>query len=137
MTNKELKMAIDRIAQIKIYKKEEAALREGIIAEFKRRDKVKINLGGPTKEDYVKINYIGCSEYLPCDYYYALVDDEFPLEKAKDMTFQVCKASKKMLKKYGPAHIVDKLETVPSGTRIQLSYRVSSDDKNMVRGIDL
>lgn len=90
MTNNEIIKAIERIAYSKMLAKEASKLRLKIISELNRRKKAKINLGGPSKEDYVKLNII-------------------------DISAHEVKAHKQN----------------------RLSYRISSDEKNMIRGIDL
>ena len=136
MTNNEIRKAVDRIAQIKIYKKEEAELRANILAEFKRRGKNKINLGGPIKEDYVKLNKAQLTKYLVSDVYYQLIDSGKTQNIALGLIFQHATISKKEIREYLP-DITKLIHPVKNGVQNQLSYRVSSDDKNMVRGIDL
>lgn len=138
MTNKEIKKAVERIAQIKMWKKEEVELRAAIIAEFTRRGKDKINLGGPTKEDYVKLNECKVACYLPSDFYYALKDDQFSADKALNILFQATKISKKsMAESMGEFWVNNNITQDCSRYLCSISYRISSDDKNMVRGIDL
>lgn len=136
MTNKELREAVNRIAQIKIYKNEEKILRKKILAEFKRRKKSKINLGGPTKEDYIKLNIAQLSKYLVSDVYYQLIDSGKSREDALRLIFQHSCITKKEIIGHLP-EIIKLLRTVPAGTQNQISYKISSDESNMVRGIDL
>ena len=135
MTNKEIKKAVERIAQIKMWKKEEVELRAAIVAEFSRRGKDKINLGGPTKEDYVKFNEAKVACYLPSDFYYALKDDR---KTALGILLQATKISRKgMVESMGEEWVKENMTRDCSRYQRSISYRISSDEKNMVRGIDL
>lgn len=139
MNNNELREAIKRIARIKMYKEEETILREKIKQELKTRGKIKINLGGPESEDYVKLNISNVAVYDPDDLFDYLIDkNKRDLLAAGRELAMICSVSARSIEEYfgkGFAGIL--IQPSKFTEREQISYRISSDKGNAVRGIDL
>ncbi|MGH0052672.1 MAG: hypothetical protein ACQ5SW_04705 [Sphaerochaetaceae bacterium] len=141
MTNKDIIAAITRIAKFKILKKEADQDRSDILAELKRRKKDKINLGGPTREDYVKRNVSDKIKIHPIEVYRALLEAGVGPDRALEMTLDRCTITQKEFKGINVnGEALFKLVSIPAdvvGQNIRLSYRISTDKQNALRGIDL
>jgi hypothetical protein len=139
MNNNELREAIKKIARIKMYKEEESILREKIKQELKTRGKIKINLGGPESEDYVKLNISNVAVYSPDDLFNYLIDYyKRDLWRAGSELARMCCVSAKSIDEYfGNGSAGRLIRPSRFSEREQISYRISSDKGNAVRGIDL
>lgn len=145
MTNQEIREAITRMFQIKSLKEEENNLRMKIIKEMKRRRKTKLDLGGPNQEDYVCLREEEFSDIVPSSLLTYLMDKAsdagLPKENALPL-FLSCIAvvKKKISENLGESelnHIRSFLPVQNKRSHEFLTYKISTDDKNQMRGIDL
>lgn len=145
MKNSEIRAAVIRIVQIKSLREEERDLRERIIKEMKRRRKEKLDLGGPTKEDYVCLRSSEYREVQPEALLTNLedkaVDAGHPRANAKPTFFKCVKVQlskmREVLGRGEADHLRASLDSDFLYTQETLTYKISTDDKNQVRGIDL
>lgn len=145
MTNNEIREAINEIIRIKALKCREQELRQKIFKELRKRRKDKLGLGG---EDFVKITPIETKEYSPWDLFKLMCSTSFVTAKGITMPDAVLSKDVKAfcelvnivkgeVKSQLGQNFFDSM--TPNGVRShdQLSYSVSLDEKNRVRGIDL
>jgi hypothetical protein len=144
MTNKEIRAAILRIVQIKSLQEEEAMLRLKVIKEIKRRRKEKLDLGGPKKEDYVCYRTNAVNEIPSAEFLTWLEDRAVDSGGSKEMalrTFVQCvTVTKNKCRSIIGTAEVDRLDDAIGKFKYyqeRLTYKISTDDKNQVRGIDL
>jgi hypothetical protein len=156
MKNEDIRKAILRISHIKSLQEEANILRKQVINELKRRKRykgkdgsIKINLSGPKKDDYVVLKEIQATEYDPVDFYRLLLDiandssddNEQAARIALSNLLQCVKVvKKKVSESLSNDYLIEVEECVrlkSSYTQEQLTYKISTDDMNMVRGIDL
>jgi len=143
MTNNEIRGSIKEIIRIKALKCREQELREKIFKELRKRRKDKLGLGG---EDFVKITEVETKEYSPfvlfCKLYkFDAEEVESPNTKARlssveDFCEMVSILKGAVKERYGEKFF-DRIIPVGSRSHNQLSYSISLDEKNRVRGIDL
>lgn len=145
MNNEQVRQAVLRIVHIKSLQEEEQMLRMNIIKEMKKRRKKKLDLGGPNKEDYVCLHE---SEMRTIDpealfvWLHDKADDAGGSPKAATNIFLKCVSvvNNKVEEVLGRAdadHIRSTLKTNYLSESEWLSYKISTDEKNQVRGIDL
>lgn len=145
MTNAEIRAAVLRIVQIKGYKEEEKKLRQSIIREMNKRRKQKLDLGGPNREDYICLR---SSDYIAIrpEALLTYLEDKatevgFPSKSAWPTFFKCIKVQVIRLREVFGRNEADHIRsTVKSDflySQDTLTYKISTDDNNQVRGIDL
>lgn len=145
MTNQEIRAAVLRIVQIKAWKEEEKVLRESIIKEMKRRRKEKLDLGGPNKEDYVCLRTNRVEEINPKTLLRYLEDKSEDAGWRPEHAHRIfCECVRVVQRKMDDTigtnetnHLKEQLPKLFRYNQEQLTYKISMDDKNQVRGIDL
>ena len=145
MNNHEIREAVLRIAYIKSLGEEAQKLREKIIREMKKRRKDKLDLGGPVKEDYVCLRESERTDIDPEALLVYLTDkaDDFGGDKkvAMRMFLKSVRVVQKdltdVIGEEEAEHVRSTLKQIYRYTRETLTYKVSTDDKNQFRGIDL
>lgn len=145
MTNNEIRAAVLRIVAIKALREEELELRQKIIKEMKKRRKEKLDLGGPSKEDYVCLRQEEVHEIDASALLTNLEDkahDAGLVRKDAMPTFLQCiqvklNRMREVLGRSEADHLRETLLTQFRYNREYITYKVSTDDKNQVRGIDL
>jgi hypothetical protein len=145
MTNAEIRAAILRIVFIKSLKEEEVMLRSKVIREMKKRRKEKLDLGGPNKEDYVCLRSVDVKEIRPealLTYFEDRAVDAGLKKESVLQTFLRCIQVKinRLREEIGRAeadHLRSSLKVNYLFSQEFLTYKISTDEKNQVRGIDL
>lgn len=143
MTNTEIKEAIKEIIRIKSLQCKERELRGKIIKELSKRRKDKLGLGG---EDFVKVTDVVTKCYSPfvlfCELYkFDAADVESPNTKARlsavEEFCELVSILKGAVKDRHGEKYFDRMNPESERSHPQLSYKVSLDEKNSLRGIDL
>lgn len=145
MTNAQIRAAILRIVAIKALREEEKELRRKVIKEMKKRRKEKLDLGGPSKEDYVCLRKEEVHEIMPGALLTNLEDKSsdagLPRRNAMGIFLQVVQVQlgrlREVLGRSEADHLRSTLDTLYRYDREYLTYKISTDEKNQVRGIDL
>jgi hypothetical protein len=140
MTNNEIRECIKEIIRIKALKCREQELRDRIFKELRKRRKDKLGLGD---EDFVKITSVETNEYDPflmfCKIFTVDPADGsalIPIDEVAELCRVLSIAKGAVRERYGK-NFFDRLTPESSRYHDQLSYSVSLDEKNRVRGIDL
>lgn len=145
MNNIALRAAVLRLAHIKALKDEEFGIRQEIIKEFKKRGKDKIDLGGPTQEDYICLKDIQIYDVDPnllLAYLSRRYDGtEEGVEGAIRQFIRCIRVVKRKLKDVfdsdDVSFISKQFNTLYCQTDKRITYKISVDENNQVRGIDL
>lgn len=136
MTNTEIKEAIKEIVRIKALKEKEKRLRKRIVDELNKRRKNKLQLGG---NDFVKLTTCNTNIYDPFELFFEVASEPMNIDGIEvasiDDIRKFCSLISILKGKAGD--YLCKLSPLGVKQHQQLSYSVSLDERNSLRGIDL